>query len=71
MSDTLFVTLRDSDYWEDGDYVTPRVGVEGQFTVGKDYQIKWIDWNDFVYVDGDRGKENGWHVSQWKFVKEE
>ena len=66
----LFMKLRDSDYWENGDYVTPITSIDGQFTTGKDYQIKWIDWDDVVYVDDDRGKENGWHVSQWKFVRE-
>lgn len=66
----LFMKLRDSDYWENGDYVTPIASIDGQFTTGKDYQIKWIDWEDVVYVDDDRGKENGWHVSQWKFVRE-
>lgn len=55
---------------KNGDYVSPLVSVDGQFTVGKDYQIKWIDWDDVVYVDDDGGKENGWHVSQCKFVKE-
>ena len=70
MSRNLSVKNWDSDYWENGDYVTPRVSVEGQFTAGNDYQIKWIDWDDVVYVDDDSGKENGWHVSQWKFVKE-
>ena len=70
MSRDLSVKNWDSDYWENGDYVTPLVSVDGQFTVGKDYQIKWVDWGDVVYVDDDSGKENGWHVSQWKFVKE-
>lgn len=67
----LFMKLRDSDYWENGDCVTPITSIDSQFTTGKDYQIKWIDWDDVVYVDDDRGKENGWHVSQWKFVREE
>lgn len=71
MSRDLSVKNWDSDYWENGDYVTPLVSVEGQFTAGNDYQIKWIDWDDVVYVDDDSGRENGWHVSQWKFVKEE
>ena len=70
MSRDLSVKNWDSDYWENGDYVTPLVSVDGQFTVGKDYQIKWVDWDDVVYVDDDSGKENGWHVSQWKFIKD-
>lgn len=70
MSDLLFIKQRDSDYWDNGDYVTPFGGVIGQFIVGREYKIKWIDWDDNVYVDDDRGIENGWHVSQWKFAKE-
>lgn len=70
MSDMLLIKQQDSDYWENGDYVTPITDIEGQFTVGKDYQIRWINWDDVVYVDDDSGKENGWHVSQWKFVRE-
>lgn len=70
MSRDLSVKNWDSDYWENGDYVTPLVSVDGQFTAGNDYQIKWIDWDDVVYVNDDSGIENGWHVSQWKFVKE-
>lgn len=60
----------DSDYWENGDIVTPKWSVPSQFTVGKHYKIKWINWDDEVHVDDDRGKESGWHVSQWNFVKE-
>ena len=71
MSRDLLVKNWDSDYWENGDYVTTLVSVDGQLTAGKDYQIKWIDWEDVVYVDDDSGIENGWHVSRWKFVKEE
>lgn len=70
MSRDLSIKNWDSDYWENGDYLTPLESVDGQFTVGKDYRIKWVDWEDVVYVDDDSGGENGWHVSQWKFVKE-
>lgn len=70
MSDMLTIQ-RDSDYWGEGDYVSPLCSVEGQFTRGKEYKINWIDWDDVVYVEDDRGIENGWHASQWKFVREE
>lgn len=70
MSDMLFIKARDSDYWDNGDYVSPLHSIKDRFTAGKEYKIKWIDWEDVVYVDDDGGKENGWHVSQWKFVKE-
>lgn len=69
MSDMLLIE-QDSDYWGNGDYVTPLTTVNKQFTVGKEYKINWIDWDDMVYVYDDREIENGWHVSQWKFVRE-
>lgn len=70
MSDMLFIKVRDSDYWDNGDFLTPVNSAKDQFTIGKEYKIKWIDCDDWVHVDDDRGIENGWHVSQWKFVRE-
>lgn len=64
------IKFTDSDYWDNGDYVTPLVGCTGQFTKGKEYKIECIDWDDIVYTFDDKGAPNGWHVSMWKFVRE-
>lgn len=69
MSNDLLIKKLDSDFWEYGDFVTPTVSIGGRFTVGKEYQIKRIDWEDILYVNDDSEKENGLHMSQWKFIK--